>query len=610
MLRPLLAVGLILTMLIAACAAPTPTPTATPAPTLAPVSTLALPIPAPVGLTVHDAGIKTAAVSWREVAGTNAYEYRVRRPTSSWASHWTTQETRTTVDGLRCGVNYQVKVRGLTAAGGGEWSEPVQFNTLPCPNATPTRTPTPVPTATPTPTPIPGTTRNNSVPFGSSGRVISQSDWGNYGKWFQVSVVEVVRGSDAFERILDGLRQYYGFSDARILEIHSELYPESGQELMLFKVRILYEDGQEGVADDFEEEVNVISSSGFAYGEEIAAPEPNLRDAALWPGATQELWVAWQVATDDSAPLLLFGASRDYEGGGWFSMQVPSTALSTPSISSIVDPDLATFMSVYYGHACALRRDGSPVCWGDDSHGRASPPDGRFSSISVGRDHTCALRPDGSPVCWGNDEDGQASPPDGEKLASISSGGRHTCALRSDGNPVCWGANDSGQASPPNQRFKSISSGESHTCALSADGAAVCWGSNSWGKASPPVGDQFMSISSGVIHTCALRTTGSAVCWGSDEEGLSSPPDGEQFSSISSGGTYTCALRASGSAVCWGFELTTENASPGPNERFAFISSGVLSSCAIRPDGSPVCWGAQASPPEGERFAVDGIRGG
>lgn len=430
---------------------------------------------------------------------------------------------------------------------------------------------------------------------------------------FQLSVIEVVRGSDAFERMLEKVRRESVYnSDAKLFERYPELHPEIEHEWMLFKVRILYEDGQEGVADDLNYEVNVISSSGFAYDEERArgAPEPKLSDAVLWPGATQELWGAWQIEIDDDAPLLLFGASRDYEGGGWFSMQVPSTALSTPSISSIVDPDLATFMSVYFGHACALRRDGSPVCWGDDSYGRASPPDGRFSSISVGRDHTCALRPDGSPVCWGNDEDGQASPPDGENFASISSGGRHTCALRADGRPVCWGANNNGQASPPNQQFESISSGDWHTCALSADGAAACWGNNSRGEASPPVGDQFISISSGVIHTCALRTNGRAVCWGSDEEGLSSPPDGEQFSSISSGGSYTCALRASGSAVCWGFELTTENASPGPNERFAFISSGVFSSCAIRPDGSPVCWGAQASPPEGERFAVDGIRGG
>ena len=79
------------------------------------------------------------------------------------------------------------------------------------------------------------------------------------------------------------------------------------------------------------------------------------------------------------------------------------------------------------------------------------------STISGDWSHVCALRPDGSPVCWGRDTEGQASPPRGERFATISSGDFHTCALRLDGSPVCWvcwGSDDNGQTSPPsNERF-------------------------------------------------------------------------------------------------------------------------------------------------------------
>ena len=83
--------------------------------------------------------------------------------------------------------------------------------------------------------------------------------------------------------------------------------------------------------------------------------------------------------------------------------------------------------------------------------GQTSPPQGeQFVAISSASNHTCALRRDGSAVCWGAQQGdmgdyghqvgfGQAEPPAGETFVAISSGDLHTCALRSDGSPVCWG---------------------------------------------------------------------------------------------------------------------------------------------------------------------------
>ena len=69
--------------------------------------------------------------------------------------------------------------------------------------------------------------------------------------------------------------------------------------------------------------------------------------------------------------------------------------------------------------------------------GQASPPAAEsFQSISSGPYHTCALRADGTPVCWGAQPGditgkstesgfGQSDPPPGERFTAISSGAYH-----------------------------------------------------------------------------------------------------------------------------------------------------------------------------------------
>ena len=68
-------------------------------------------------------------------------------------------------------------------------------------------------------------------------------------------------------------------------------------------------------------------------------------------------------------------------------------------------------ISAGHYHTCGLREDGAAVCWGSDSSGKSSPPDGRFIAISAGSSHSCGVREDGKAVCWGNDNLGQSSPP-------------------------------------------------------------------------------------------------------------------------------------------------------------------------------------------------------
>ena len=62
------------------------------------------------------------------------------------------------------------------------------------------------------------------------------------------------------------------------------------------------------------------------------------------------------------------------------------------------------YIDVSYGsnHACALHVTGTIYCFGDPEHGKTTPPEGEFESVSSGEHGSCAIREeDGKIVCWG-----------------------------------------------------------------------------------------------------------------------------------------------------------------------------------------------------------------
>lgn len=126
-------------------------------------------------------------------------------------------------------------------------------------------------------------------------------------------------------------------------------------------------------------------------------------------------------------------------------------------------------LTLGFNHACAVKADGTGLCWGDGRNGKlgngsedaALEPTEvsgglKFKSLSAGAFHTCGVTTESELYCWGRNGPygwgsfGQAeyTPTKVEGLSaveSISAGNLHTCALQTDGRLFCFGYNGRGQ---------------------------------------------------------------------------------------------------------------------------------------------------------------------
>jgi alpha-tubulin suppressor-like RCC1 family protein len=274
------------------------------------------------------------------------------------------------------------------------------------------------------------------------------------------------------------------------------------------------------------------------------------------------------------------------------------------------------------GHGCVVLQNGTAKCWGYNSDGQLGAGQqalqddvhrtplavvglGNVVSISAGTSHTCAVLRDGTARCWGDNLYGQLG--DGSRFSrsspvavvgltgvvSISAGYFHTCAVLEDGTAQCWGSGYEGrlgngeyeQSATPVvvaglSDVAMIAAGDEHTCAVLNDGTVHCWGSNASGqlgvgsstyeRATPvrvPGVDGALAISAGAFHTCIVRAGGSgttAHCWGSDQFGqlgngssCCGPVTGlTSVASISAGDRHSCAVLEDGTAWCWGSNVS------------------------------------------------------
>ena len=171
-------------------------------------------------------------------------------------------------------------------------------------------------------------------------------------------------------------------------------------------------------------------------------------------------------------------------------------------------------------HACALKKTGELLCWGDNGFeqlgtGNTDPSEvpkmvvgkSDFVFAATATDHSCGVAGNKSAWCWGAGAFGQLA----------------TGKVDDSGVPV---------AASPLAGATMLATGFRFTCFKDAAAVLKCVGTNGTGQLGADLPDKtklvpaavkgvggVKQIVAGHSHACALSTTGQVSCWGASDEG-------------------------------------------------------------------------------------------
>lgn len=152
----------------------------------------------------------------------------------------------------------------------------------------------------------PGSSRLNPANIGTQITTTFSYIFGSYTG--TTTIKQVIRGTTAWSMIQSANM----FNDP----------PDYGYEYVLVKIKWDYLSGTTASTsyDISGYDFDCYSGTGVSYDMPLVVePSPAL-DATLYPGASTEGWVAYQVLKTDLTPVLVIGQNYDGTGGSWFKI--------------------------------------------------------------------------------------------------------------------------------------------------------------------------------------------------------------------------------------------------------------------------------------------------
>jgi len=172
-------------------------------------------------------------------------------------------------------------------------------------------------------------------------------------------------------------------------------------------------------------------------------------------------------------------------------------------------------------NTCMINEAGWIQCWGDSTHGAASPPtDAVGVAVCVGFAHACAIKEDGKVICWGCGSDSEPSVNHGQcnvpatnvNYSQVVCHGYRTCAIQRESHEIqCWGLAGK-MPTDSSLQFQQISLGGGVEgeilCGILMNGTAKCYPEmdGAVGGLEPSSNITFTSISVGRYDHSAFPT--------------------------------------------------------------------------------------------------------
>jgi hypothetical protein len=205
-----------------------------------------------------------------------------------------------------------------------------------------------------------------------------------------------------------------------------------------------------------------------------------------------------------------------------------------PGMAPYEVPELydALDIDTWADHTCVVRPD-RLTCWGDNGFGQIEPGGSEryptmhdvpgvteATRVATSAEATCALLRDGTVECWGDDFGAEPTPiADITEGVEITAGEDHFCVTTSAGTVHCFGDAEAGtEAVVPDGIDDAEEAVAFHgeTCVRHASGQVSCWGeAGVTGQTEVAPFEPITGLDDALLLTnhCALRSTGAVSCW-------------------------------------------------------------------------------------------------